>query len=124
MEPELYVRRLFTVQAVQITDENVDEVARWVNPNFRALSLPDGKKRVMVPFRDAKGRPQKASAHVGNWVTKSVDGRLKVYSDNDFRNIFEREERENQSKEVLAGFGFDEFMQNQIVSALRQKGVI
>lgn len=117
-----YSRNIFDVEAVQITDENIAEVARWINPNYTVLGS-GLTKRIMLPFKDSKGRLQKSPAHVGSWVVKSVDGTFRCYSNTRFKTTF-MEDRYELVMKALEEFGFDNFMQGQIAQRLKEYGVL
>lgn len=89
-EIQSYVRRQFAVQAVQVTLDNLQEVAQWCNGTVMHDGEKEGnfsrdyiKVRVQFPQND-----EQTKARVGFWVVKQGRG-FKVYKDKAFRNTFE-----------------------------------
>jgi hypothetical protein len=81
MEFSSFVRRPFLVEAVQITEENMEEVAKLigeVKPNTK-----DGGNMILL---DRHIIPNIRRAFVGWWVTK-LDDNLRCYSP----KVFEKE---------------------------------
>ncbi|AWN05928.1 hypothetical protein SEA_CRICKO_64 [Streptomyces phage CricKo] len=87
-----YSRRTFDVDAVQITDDNIEEVCLWIGPNFSVL-VRDGKKCVLVPVLDRNKNPQKSVAFVGDWVTRNSKGEFAHHKSAKFRTIFKPAEQ-------------------------------
>lgn len=88
METSKYVRKSFDVEAVRVTEENIDEVAQWCGGTIEAphaLSLEEAKHikvRVRYPINE-----RQTKAFVGDWVLNSGRG-FKVYTDNAFNKQF------------------------------------
>lgn len=95
LETTRYSRKTFEVDAVQVTAENIAEVAKWCSGNVR--SDKSGKKyvkvRVQRPLED-----RQTMAYVGDWVLYAGTG-YKVYTPKAFLNAFELlpEEKEQKS---------------------------
>jgi len=72
------------VQAVQVTPENIFEIAGWCDGTVKTDS--DGKTYIMVatirPLRE-----RQTQAYVGDWVLKTDVG-LKVYTNTAFKRGF------------------------------------
>lgn len=85
METIKFVRRPFYIDAVQVTEENIEEVAKWCGGDVRTNS--DARKYIKVrvhrPFGD-----RQTQAFIGDWVLYSVSG-YKVYTPRAFANAFE-----------------------------------
>lgn len=83
-----YGRKPFTVDAVQVTEENFEEVAEWCGGEIRTNET-SGQRKIIVPVK----RPRRANqriARIGSWVVFSIGTiGFKVYSGNAFRNTFE-----------------------------------
>lgn len=88
-----FVRKPFYVEAVQVTNENMDAVALWCGGDVRT-STPahpaDGtnpvryiKVNVLRPMNERQTR-----AHVGDWVLSSGNN-FKVYADKAFTGSFD-----------------------------------
>jgi len=86
MQTVMYTRKPLTVEAVQVTDENLYEVAQWsggdVNTNPHT-----GKKHIQVAVLHPLHQKQ-SRASVGDWVLKSSQG-FKIYADTAFQKGFE-----------------------------------
>lgn len=84
MKPELefigHIRRPFVVQAVQITEENIDEVAALVGNVVER----DGKKYISL---DRRLVPNIRKAYIGWWITK-LDDNIRCYSPKVFEAEF------------------------------------
>lgn len=81
-----YVRRPFEVRGVQVTEENMPQVAEWCNGTIE--TTPDGVKFVKVNVKNPIDERQ-TLAFVGRWVLYSQNGGYKVYTDRAFRSSFE-----------------------------------
>lgn len=88
MQINTYVRKPFTVEGVQVTDENFEEVADWCGGDIRTITTMNDttryiKVRVRRPVND-----RQTKAHVGDWVLLS-ENNFKIYSDNAFHKTFD-----------------------------------
>lgn len=82
--PELYLRKPFEVEAVQVTEENITDVADWCDGEIRhtADRQPFVKVQVHRPLTTRQTR-----AFVGDWVLFA--GRsYKVYTAKAFEGAF------------------------------------
>lgn len=85
--PKTYERKPFTVQAIQVTPQNMREVAEWcggvIVPGERA-----GKKQdcIQVDVKNALNEKQKY-AFANDWVLKGTNGK-KVYTSRAFNGCF------------------------------------
>lgn len=88
METSKYVRKSFDVDAIRVTDDNIEEVAQWCGGTIEAphaLSLEEDKHikvRVRYPISE-----RQTKAFVGDWVLNSGRG-FKVYTNNAFNKQF------------------------------------
>ena len=100
---EKYIRKPFLVDAVQVTDDNIQDAAKWcggdVLSTVKTLRDENGK---VVGKTDANyvkvgvHRPlneRQTKAFVGDWILKSESG-LKVYTINAFNSSFEPRDAE------------------------------
>lgn len=86
-----YARKPFYIDAVQVTEENLEEVAKWCQGDVRTSADSSfGRKldkyvkvRVHRPLNDRQTR-----AYVGDWVLYAGTG-YKVYTPTAFANSFE-----------------------------------
>ena len=87
MKTNQYVRKPFFVDAVQVTEENMAEVAKWCNGTLEAGddARPDPYIHVDVkrPLAERQTR-----AFVGDWILSSGNG-FKVYTNVSFEKNFE-----------------------------------
>ena len=96
---ETYTRKAFPVKGVQVTEENIEEVAKWCGGEVRTsvttvlsedgspkgkLERPIIKVSVVHPLND-----RQTKAFLGDWVLESDYG-FKVYSQRAFNNSFEK----------------------------------
>lgn len=83
METQKFIRKPFEIEAVQVTAENMEEVAAWCTGLIQ--NEPKGhyiKVQVHYPLT-----PRQTKAFVGDWVLKSKKG-YKVYTDSAFQTSF------------------------------------
>lgn len=90
MEIKKYLRKPFVVDAVQVTEENIEKVAEWCGGQVK--ERPDRKthvklRYVKVPVYRSMSRRQ-TEAYIGDWVLQAGKG-FKVYIDKAFANTFE-----------------------------------
>ena len=87
-----FVRKPFPVQAVQVTTENMNEIAEWCNGEIRNLGEHDGRWGPFVEVDVINPlRPRQAQAFVGDWVLQSEKG-FKVYTRSAFEKCFDSAE--------------------------------
>lgn len=84
--PELYVRKPFEVEAVQVTEDNIGDVADWCDGELRstAENIPFVKVKVHRPLTTRQTR-----AFVGDWILYAGRG-FKVYTTKAFETSFEK----------------------------------
>lgn len=81
-----YARKPFEIDAVQVTADNMYDVAKWVGGEVRT----DGDKakfikvRVHMPKND-----RQTKAYAGDWVLYAGTG-FKVYTEKAFKNSFDK----------------------------------
>lgn len=82
-----YSRKPLTVEAVQITDDNIKEVAEWCGGDVCSFTSNGVTTwSIEVKVLHAKKTPAQ-QAHVGDWILKSKQG-VKIYQDMPFRKGF------------------------------------
>ena len=84
METNTFIRKPLTVQAVQVTDDNLYDVAKWCGGDVHTAN---GKKHIQVNVLHPLHQKQ-SRAGVGDWVLKSAQG-FKIYADTAFTKGFE-----------------------------------
>ncbi len=96
-----YARKPFYVDAVQVTAENMHDVAKWCEGQVQTSHKNEGhneqqyvKVRVHRPLNE-----RQTKAYVGDWVLYAGTG-YKVYTTKAFQHSFERAEGEAEA-EVL-----------------------
>lgn len=87
MISEKYIRKSFTVDAVQVTEENLEEVAKWAQGEVLVSERGDNYVRVRVhnPLTERQTR-----AFPGDWVLYASKG-YKVYTQKAFERSFEKQ---------------------------------
>jgi hypothetical protein len=82
-----YTRNSFAVTAVQVTEQNIEVVAKWCGSVLREAVPETGvAKHIHVDVR----RPmtiRQSRAYVGDWLLKAGKG-FKVYTDQAFQSCF------------------------------------
>ena len=89
-----YRRKTFRVQAIQVTKENLADIAEWCGGKVSIeTSGPGGglgEAYIMVEIGQVNGRVQVGFAHAGDWVTRlNVSDNYRVYKDKSFKEAFE-----------------------------------
>lgn len=87
-----FVRKTFTVDAVQVTADNIEAIAEWCKGELRQSKPKEGlpetfyvKVDVLKPLNDRQTR-----AYPGDWVFKAGKNGFKVYTNNAFTAAFDR----------------------------------
>lgn len=90
IETQKYARKPFNVDAVQVTLDNMEEVAKWCQGEVRtepgqpeADNVPYIHVRVHRPLNE-----RQTKAYIGDWVLYAGTG-YKVYTSKAFNNAFE-----------------------------------
>lgn len=85
---EVWSRNSFDVEAVRITEENIQKVAEWCDGNIYGFRDYDLKPlRMYVQFGSADGeRVFVAKAYIGDWIIL-VDDVFKRFTDKKFRQL-------------------------------------
>jgi hypothetical protein len=86
METTSYKRKPLVVEAVQVTVDNLYDVAKWCGGDVRTMNSTKEKYiqiRVLHP-----NKPEHSMAFSGDWVLKSEQG-YKIYKDSAFQSGFE-----------------------------------
>lgn len=82
MEYTEFVRVPFLVQAVQITEENFDDIFELIGKEIK--ELPGGKRYILI---DRRIIPNGHKAQIGGWVT-SMNDKIRYYSKTAFEEQF------------------------------------
>ncbi len=86
MTPERYRLKLAAVDAVQVTVDNVAEVAAWADDaEYWGDDCPS--PALFVASRDGSAEVR---ADLGDWVLRDDAGRFFVLSDGGFKALYER----------------------------------
>lgn len=88
IEIQVYVRKPFYVEAVLVTEENMETVAAWCNGNVQTYKKnPDRYIKVQV----ANPRSSRQTrAYAGDWVLKAEGESFKVYRAEPFNKVFDK----------------------------------
>lgn len=94
---ETWVRNTFSVEAVRVTEENMQKVANWCDGRIYGRQNLNEPLKLYVQF-DAVGysKHYAAKAFVGDWVIR-VDGHFKHYTDNSFRRAYTKKTNKRES---------------------------
>jgi hypothetical protein len=91
MEIGLFARKSLTVEAIQVSLDNMDDVARWcggvVKEHPPKQEGQFTKKYIQVDVLHPLSKKQ-TRAYVGDWILKSKQG-FKIYANNAFQKGFE-----------------------------------
>lgn len=86
MDYKTFVRKPFTIEAVQITNDNLDEVAEMIG----TVVEEDGVRYIQVDKKDGKGRPvvpNVTRVSPGFWLTR-IGKNIRCYKSSVFKNQF------------------------------------
>ncbi|AVD99500.1 hypothetical protein SEA_BING_78 [Streptomyces phage Bing] len=108
---QTYRRKTFTVQAIQVTVDNMKGLAEWCGGDV-IVYFPDihkqsgdyraGQTCVEVTIGEVNGRKQKARAYPGDWITKLYDTEnFRVYRNKTFLEAFEEVRSEMEKREKV-----------------------
>lgn len=99
METAKFTRKPFDVDAVQVTADNIDEVAKWCQGEV----LTDGENNKYVKVRVLRVISERQTqAYAGDWVLYAGTG-YKVYTDKAFRKSFNPTTEELRTVTVAVG---------------------
>lgn len=90
MTPEKFVRKPFFVDAVKVTEENLDAVAKWCGGVVKTVAASGERKEASYIKVDVQ-RPlheNQTKAFPGSWVLASGSN-FKVYTNKAFRASFD-----------------------------------
>lgn len=82
---ETYSRKPLLVEAVQMTEENAQELREWCGAELYVAR--NGKQTLQIKVLHP-ARPDQTKAQAGDWVLKSSQG-YKIYADSAFQKGFE-----------------------------------
>lgn len=100
MKTEQYVRKPFEVEAVQVTQENMGEVAKWCMGDVRYKAGPERNITRYVKVRVHRPlNARQTEAFVGDWVLYAHRG-YKVYTEKAFEDNFVKSNAEWPHKAV------------------------
>jgi hypothetical protein len=98
-----YVRKPLYVAAVQVTEENFAEIAKWCqgevlnsddSPVDKSLDVQPDKQYIHVRVHNPKN-PRQTKAFVGDWILYTERG-YKVYTEKAFKTNFDRVNTETE----------------------------
>lgn len=93
IEPVKYTRKTFDVDAIQVTAENVREVAEWCDGRIKSSdpeSYNDNQFYIEISVQMAHGT-KREKAFIGDWVTRT-DKSFKAYRRDAFAFAFEMDD--------------------------------
>lgn len=84
-----YIRKPFTVQAVQVTKDNFNDVAEWCGGRIMPVTDVKDSRHAFIKVAVLKPMNEKQTqAFVGDWVLCQA-GTFKVYTNRAFETAFE-----------------------------------
>jgi hypothetical protein len=83
---QTWTRRSFDVDAVRLTEENLQKVAEWCGGSV-LRSLEHGNRRYVNFISVAYGKTRATKAFAGHWIVK-IDQTFKHYRDDPFRKSY------------------------------------
>jgi hypothetical protein len=89
IQPEIFERLPFTVEAIRLTPENLTAVAEWCGGQVRTSGKRGIQKYIKVDVKRALNDRQ-TMAYVGDWVLRAGSG-FKVYTPKAFDASFKKQ---------------------------------
>lgn len=86
---EQWNRNSFGVSAVQITEDNLREVAEWCSGRVLA-DLGSETPYIALVVGSNESRWVEANAYIGDWIIIDEDGRQAHYNDENFRKEYKK----------------------------------
>jgi hypothetical protein len=107
-ETSAYQRKPFRVQAIQVTDDNLTDLAEWCGGwvKLEEDGFDTFKSYVDVPIAKPAGRYrlQRVRAYVGDWLVRlTEDNVFKIYKTRSFLEIFEEVASEEKMLDSIRG---------------------
>lgn len=84
MQTQLYDRKPFTVEGVQITEDNMEAVAAWCGGSIQKTD--SGERYIKVHVKNAQ-TPRQSQGFLRDWVLKATNG-FRVYTNKAFPHAF------------------------------------
>lgn len=84
IEATKYVRKPFEVEAIRVTEENIEDVRDWCSGTLDQDNRPFVRVRVARALNE-----RQTKAYPGDWVLYAGTG-FKVYTDKAFHRTFEK----------------------------------
>lgn len=96
LETQKYQRKPFAVDAVEVTQQNMYDVARWCGGKVQTAGAEDPARRGQKYIKVQVKKPlddRQTQAYVGDWVLSSGQGPwgFKVYTPKAFESSFEKQ---------------------------------
>lgn len=86
---QTWVRNSFEIEAVKITRQNIDAVAKWCGGSVLARRVQGEPSRLYVHFGETKyTRVTMTKAFIGDWILM-VDDEFKHYRDRSFHMVYQ-----------------------------------
>jgi len=98
MQTETYRRKIIAVEAIQVTEENLYEIAKWCGGDVRT-DYETKEKFIKISVLHPL-KPEHSRAYSGNWILKSAAG-YKIFNDKAFLSSWEKVEKESTPEEKL-----------------------
>ena len=89
MIPEIWVRNSFSVEAVQVTGENIRAVASWCEGSVGQTQSKTYPKAYIGLCTVQYNKVRQTKAYVSDWILKTDEG-FKHYRDQSFRTTYSK----------------------------------
>ncbi len=98
VEVEIWERRPFYVEAVCVTDDNMETVAAWCKGRITTVKSDGDARYIKVHVKNPMNARQ-TKAFIGDWVLKSRDS-FKVYKEESFVKVFAKSDKTTLPEEI------------------------
>lgn len=82
-----YIRKPLVVDAVQVTEDNMEEIAKWCQGEVRSMDESNRSQYVHVRVHNPRS-PRQTRAFVGDWLLYTEMG-YKIYNTKAFVSSFD-----------------------------------
>lgn len=95
-----YIKRPLEVEAVQISNDSIEEIEDWGNGLLQIIKTVDSSTfypRISVKIRTSTGYHTAAD---GDWIIKGVDGNFYACTDEIFHKLYETNENSYENNVI------------------------
>lgn len=126
LQPGTYIRAPFTVNAIRVTADNIEEVTVWCGGDLRT---EQGDKKYIKIRASRPTKVDQTMAYPGDWVVRGSNG-FKVFNSRSFWKVF-RDKTDTYTEEtrhkvfgVLVEAGLHGDQAREAIEKMRKMGIL